>query len=77
MALGALVPTDALVGSDDMLRLPIYASDCRVASWLRARPRPRTWELADAVAVVAVTRDVVWVEFQGLCGTGPFAARWP
>lgn len=76
LALGALVSTDALVGPDDMLRLPIYESELlRAQLGFAPAHAPGTQELADAVAAAAASRDAVWMERHGLCCTGPSAAR--
>lgn len=71
-----LLALGALVGPEDMLRLPIYESEL-LSGQLGFAPAhaPGTQELADAVAEAAVTRDAVWMERHGLCCTGPSAAR--
>jgi L-fuculose-phosphate aldolase len=71
-----LLALGALVGQDDMLRLPIYESELlRAQLGFAPAHAPGTQELADAVAAVAATRDAVWMERHGLCCTGPSAAR--
>ncbi len=71
-----LLALGALVGPDDMLRLPIYESELlRAQLGFAPAHAPGTQELADAVAAAAVTRDAVWMERHGLCCTGPSAAR--
>lgn len=71
-----LLALGALVGPDDMLRLPIYESELlRAQLGFAPAHVPGTQELADAVAAAAATRDAVWMERHGLCCTGPSAAR--